>query len=330
VAARSDRRATAFPALAPTGTALQGPFDRSITSEVVAAGWIAPYRATVSTTLVAGGLLRDWRRRRRMSQLDLALRAGVSARHLSFVETGRSQPSRTVLLSLADALQVPMREQNVLLLAAGYAPAFGERRFEDPEMDAAAEAIRAVLRGHEPYPAHAIDRHWNLVLANEAFGVLLEGVSEELLSPPINVLRMGLHPRGLAPRIVNLDQIHRHVLDRLHRQVELTADQTLSDLYEELRDYRLPRPATHRPAARQSGVVIPLILQSSAGQLTLMTTTMVFGTPNDVSLEELAVEAFFPADPVTAERLTELSQREGRRAFRPAAPASTRTSRAAS
>jgi transcriptional regulator with XRE-family HTH domain len=169
---------------------------RSITREVVAAGWIAPYRATVSTTLVAGGLLRDWRRRRRMSQLDLALRAGVSARHLSFVETGRSQPSRTVLLSLADALQVPMREQNVLLLAAGYAPMFGERRFEDPEMDAAADAIRAVLRGHEPYPAHAIDRHWNLVLANEAFGVLLEGVSEELLRPPINVLRMGLHPRA--------------------------------------------------------------------------------------------------------------------------------------
>jgi transcriptional regulator with XRE-family HTH domain len=250
-----------------------------------------------------GDMLRDWRQRRRLSQLDLALEAEISARHLSFVETGRSSPSRELLLNLADRLELPLRERNTLLVAGGYAPAFPERSLDDPALAAARRAMELVLAGHEPFPALAVDRRWTMVLANRAVAPLLAGIGEALLKPPVNVLRLSLHPQGLAPRIANLAEWRAHLLDRLRRQVEATADTALQALLAELLAYPRPSGPPHPgPAADRAygGVVVPLRLSTDGGILSFFSTTTVFGTPVDVTLSELALEAFYPADAATA------------------------------
>lgn len=250
-----------------------------------------------------GDLLRDWRQRRRLSQLDLALEAEVSARHLSFVETGRSSPSRALILTLAERLEVPLRERNLLLVAGGFAPAFPERGLDDPALAAARRAMELVLAAHEPLPALAVDRRWTMVRANRAVAPLLDGVDEALLKPPVNVLRLSLHPGGLAPRIANLAEWRAHLLDRLRRQVEATADGELQELQQELLAYPKPLGPPHPGAAGDrayAGVVVPLRLRTDGGMLSFFSTTTVFGTPVDVTLSELALEAFYPADSATA------------------------------
>ncbi|HEX7831766.1 MAG TPA: helix-turn-helix transcriptional regulator [Thermoanaerobaculia bacterium] len=249
----------------------------------------------------AGPLLREWRQRRRLSQLDLANDAEVSARHLSFVETGRSQPSRDMVLHLAERLDIPLRERNQLLIAAGYAPLFPQRALDDPALDSARKAIDLVLAGHEPYPAIAIDRHWSLVAANRAIASFLVAEDATLLEPPINVLRLSLHPKGLAPRIANLAEWRAHLLDRLRRQVDVSGDATLLALLDELRAY--PAPATFTQRRDLGGVAIPLEFITPHGVLSFISTTTIFGTPIDVTLSELAIEAFYPANAETARAL---------------------------
>lgn len=247
-----------------------------------------------------GDQLRDWRQRRHLSQLDLAGLADVSSRHLSFVETGRSVPSRAMLLRLSDRLEVPLRERNALFIAAGYAPVYSERRIDDPALEQARKAIELVLRGHEPYPALAVDRHWNLQAANRALAPFLKGVSAELLKPPINVLRLSLHPDGVAPRIVNLGQWRAHLLQRLVQQIEASGDPVLKALHAELDAY--PAPAAE-DAPDPGAVVVPMRMRSEVGELSFLSTTTVFGTPVEVTLSELAIESFFPADAKTAKVL---------------------------
>jgi transcriptional regulator with XRE-family HTH domain len=246
-----------------------------------------------------GSLLRDWRRRRRLSQLDLALEAGVSARHVSFVETGRSRPSAEMVLLLAEHLDVPLRDRNQLLLAAGYAPVYGQRSLDEPEMGAVRDTLELVLRGHEPYPAVVLDRHWGLVAANRAVALLTEGADPDLLQPPVNVLRLSLHPDGVAPRIVNLAEWRAHLLDRLGRQAVSTGDPALATLYEELS--QLPGggpPGTIDFAAAE--IAVPLRLRTSEGVLSFISTNTTFGTATDITVAELSIESFFPADAATA------------------------------
>jgi transcriptional regulator with XRE-family HTH domain len=253
-----------------------------------------------------GNLLREWRTRRRLSQLDLACDAEISTRHLSFVETGRSQPSREMILHLADRLDIPLRDRNVLLVRAGYAPVFQERPFAAPELDAARKAIDLVLRGHQPYPAIAVDRHWTLVASNNAIGPLLAGADPLLLAPPVNVLRLSLHPAGLAPRITNFSEWRSNLLARLRRQIDATADEVLRELFTELHNYPVPAGADSEPACGEGefgNVVLPFKLMTEYGLLSLFGTTTVFGTPVEVTLSELALEMFFPADALTQETL---------------------------
>ena len=254
-----------------------------------------------SATLTVGTQLREWRQRRRLSQLDLSVDAEVSTRHLSFVETGRAAPSREMVLRLADRLEVPLRERNRLLTAAGFAPMFAERGLDDPALKAAREAVELILKGHEPYPALAIDRHWTLVSHNLSVPILLEGVAPALLQPPLNVFRVSLHPQGAAPRILNLGQWRAHLLARLRQQVSVSGDPVLAALLEELRGYPAP-PSLHADVV-DAAVVVPLVLASSRGTLSFITTTTVFGTPVDITLSELALETFFPADEATAAAL---------------------------
>jgi transcriptional regulator with XRE-family HTH domain len=258
-----------------------------------------------------GELLRRWRERRRLSQLALAAEADVSARHLSFLETGRAQPSREMLLHLMERLDVPLRERNRLLLAAGYAPAYPERHLDDPALQAARQAIERVLAGHKPYPAHAVDRHWTLVASNDVAWPLLAGVDPRLLEPPINVLRLSLHPEGLAPRIANLEQWRAHILHRLQQQVESSADPVLDALLTELTGYPAPNDgATEAPLRDlyETGVVVPLRLRTAWGLLAFFSTITIFGTPTDITLSELAIEALFPADSTTAETLRRIAE----------------------
>lgn len=268
------------------------------------------YRRGMATTSppAVGALVREWRQRRRRSQLDLACDGEISTRHLSFIETGRATPSREMILHLTEVLDVPLRERNLMLLSAGYAPGFAERALDDPALDAARDAVRLVLRGHEPYPAVAVDRHWTLVEANASIGPLLEGIAPSLLAPPVNVLRIGLHPLGLAPRIGNLSEWRDHLLGRLRRQVAETGDAVLGALLDELSQYPATNAysGTNREPRDYAGVVVPLELVTPAGILAFFGTVTVFGTPLDVTLSELAVEAFFPADGATAERLRAL------------------------
>ncbi len=265
-----------------------------------------PHAATLApmhpnATLTVGELLRDWRRRRRLSQLDLACDADVSTRHLSCVECGRAMPSREMVLRLAHRLDVPLRERNRLLTAAGYAPMYAERALDDPALAQARAAVEQVLRGHEPYPALAVDRHWTLVSYNRAVLPLLDGVAPELLVPPLNVLRLSLHPGGLAPRIVNLGQWRAHLLGRLRQQVAVSADPVLAALADELRSY--PAPAETSTDVAEPAVVVPFKLATASGTLSFITTTTVFGTPVDITLSELALETFYPADAHTAAAL---------------------------
>ena len=256
-----------------------------------------------------GDLLRTWRQRRRLSQLALATEAEVSTRHVSFLETGRAKPSREMVLRLAEELEIPLGERNALLTAAGFAPIYPERALDDPALEAVREAVGLVLTGHEPYPALAVDRHWTLISANRAVAPFLDGVDPTLLQPPMNVLRVSLHPDGLAPRIANLARWRAHVLDRLRRQVDLTADPRLAALLEELRGYPAPADAACQESALRRGeaeVVIPFRLRTERGVLAFISTTTVFGTPVDVTLDGLAIESFFPADRFTAQELRDL------------------------
>ena len=249
-----------------------------------------------------------------MSQLDLALEAEISTRHLSFLETGRSTPSREMLLRLAEQLDIPLRERNVLLNAAGYAPVFQERELDDPALTVAREAVDLVLKGHQPYPALAVDRLWNLVAANDAVQPLLEGADPALLQPPVNVMRLALNPRGLAPRTANLPEWRAHLIARLRRQLELTADPDLRELMAELMSY--PAPSEDRTAKRDlerdyASVIVPFQLITDTGILSFFSTTTIFGTPVDITLQELALECFYPADRVTTQFLLRLGAERG-------------------
>jgi transcriptional regulator with XRE-family HTH domain len=260
----------------------------------------------MNATLPVGQLLRAWRQRRRMSQLDFACEAEISSKHLSFLETGRSMPSREMVLKLAELLEVPLRERNEMLIAAGFAPVFSRRALTDPEMQVAREAVEKVLKGHEPYPAIAIDRYWTLVAANSAIQPMLAGVDPKLLQPPLNVLRLSLHPDGLAPRIVNLPQWREHLLARLHREIEISADSNLSALAEELVAYPMPVAAVSETKTEPPSLVVPFQLAINGQVLNFISTTTIFGTPIDVTLSELAIESFFPADSATATLLQHL------------------------
>jgi transcriptional regulator with XRE-family HTH domain len=255
-----------------------------------------------------GEQLREWRKRRRLSQLDFALDAEISSRHLSFIETGRSQPSREMVLRLSERLEIPLRERNVLLVAAGFAPVFPEKKLDDPALGAARKAVDLVLKGHEPFPALAVDRHWSLIAANRAIPPLLGGADPALLRPPVNVLRLSLHPDGLAPRIANLAEWRAHLLARLRRQIEITADKVLIDLANELASYPAPRTTRPLPPPDRdlAGVVVPFQLVADGGILSFFSTTTIFGTPVDITLSELALESFFPATDATADALRRL------------------------
>jgi transcriptional regulator with XRE-family HTH domain len=257
-----------------------------------------------SPTRGVGELLRDWRQRRHLSQLDLALEAEVSSRHLSFVETGRSRPSRELLLHLATHLDVPLRDRNALLLAAGYAPLYPERTLADEAMTPVRAALDKVLAGHEPFPAVVVDRRWDLVSANApATGIMASGVAPELLAPPANALRVTLHPEGLAPRIANLEEYSAHLLHRLNQQAILTQDAGLASLYDELRSY--PGVEETSPAVFQPEALVFTTLRLRPGpgetgpELAFFSTLASFGTALDVTVAELAIESFFPADRVT-------------------------------
>ena len=256
-----------------------------------------------------GNILREWRQRRHLSQLDLSLEADISTKHLSFLETGRSLPSREMLLQLGEHLGIPLRDQNVMLAAAGFAPMFQERPLEDPALQIARRSVDVILAAQEPYPALAVDRHWSLVAANKAVGHLTAGVNSFLLTQPVNVLRLSLHPAGLAPRVANLAQWRRHVTSRLRRQIEITGNSVLNDLLEEIRNY--PPPPGHpsrQPAPDYDGVAVPFQLVTIDGTLSFLSTTTVFGTPVDITLAELAIESFFPADNETASLMRRLSE----------------------
>ena len=256
-----------------------------------------------------GESLRHWRQHRRLSQLDLAHEADISTRHLSFVETGRSLPSREMVLRLAERLDVPLRERNTLLVAAGYAPMYRERPLGDPALAAAKQAVELILKSHEPYPALAVDRHWNLVAANRMLPHLLEGADPSLLQGGrVNVLRLSLHPRGLAPKIVNIAQWRDHLFERLRQQIQATGDEVLGELLQELRGYPVPDGAEDlNLEGEHLGVVMPFKFRTSHGVLSFISTTTIFGTPVDVTLQELAMETFFPADALTGEVLRRLS-----------------------
>lgn len=276
----------------------------------VAVGWLAArvaHRARGSFRRMkevvhgprAGALLREWRQRRRLSQMDLALEAGVSTRHLSFVETGRSRPSSEMVLHLAEQLEVPLRDRNQILLAAGHAPAYGQRDLDDPVMGPAREALDRVLAAHDPYPALAVDRHWGMVAGNTAVGLLIEGVAEHLLAPPVNVLRVTLHPDGMAPRIANLSEWRAHLLERLGRQAIASGDPAIAALQEELG--ALPGGDPPRLALDWAAgeIAVPLRLRHPGGELSFISTVTTFGTALDITVAELAIESFFPANEAT-------------------------------
>jgi transcriptional regulator with XRE-family HTH domain len=267
-----------------------------------------------------GPLLRQWRQRRRLSQLDLALDAGVSARHLSFVETGRSKPSAQMVLHLAEQLEVPLRERNAMLLAAGYAPAYDERALDAPDMTPVRDALQLVLDGHDPHPAVVVDRRWNLVAANRGLGALLDGVAPALLEPPANAMRVALHPDGLAPRMANHAEWRAHLLAGLERQVAMSGDDGLEELLEEVAGYPAPPPPDDAAAARfgepgwRAGgnaagpppahdIFVPLRLHDGDGELRFFSTISTFGTAVDITVAELSIESFFPADAYTAEAM---------------------------
>ena len=252
----------------------------------------------MTSSPAVGTLLRTWRQRRRLSQLDLSSGAGVSARHLSFLETGRSRPSREMVLLLAEQLEVPLRARNELLVAAGFAPVYGERRLDAPDMAAVRRAVDLVLAAHEPYPAVVVDRGWRLLAANSGIARLTAGVDPRLLEPPVNVLRLSLHPDGMAPRIRNLAQWRAHVLHRLAREARLSGDPGLAALHRELAAFPGGLDA-HPP----DGIAVPLRIRAGDDELAFLSTVTTFGTAVDVTAAELSLEAFLPADERTADAL---------------------------
>ena len=299
---------------ATTGTvATTGATTAATTAATTTATSAATTRATTAATRTGiaaatagavparpvGELLREWRERRRLSQLELAIQAEVSTRHLSFVETGRSKPTSEMILRLAEHLEVPLRERNRLLLAGGYAPAYRRRALDDPELDAVRVALRRILDAHLPYPAVVVNRWWELVDANAMIGPLTAGVAPHLLEPPVNVLRLSLHPDGMAPNIRNLAQWRAHLLSRLAGQFRATGDARLAELHEELREY----PGGVDGTPDRTDIVVPLRYVLDGHELSLFSMTAVVGTPLDITVEELAIEAFYPADEATATAL---------------------------
>jgi transcriptional regulator with XRE-family HTH domain len=264
---------------------------------------------TTAQARPVGELLREWRERRRLSQLDLAIQADISTRHLSFVETGRSKPTSQMILRLSEHLDVPLRDRNNLLLAGGYAPAYREGGLDAPELAAVRHALRQVLAAHEPNPAVVVDRHWNLVDANATIALFLHGAPAELLAPPVNVLRLSLHPDGMAPRIVNLGQWRAHLLARLRRQASATGDPVLGSLLDELRGFPCAQPEPEVDLPGPGDVAVPLRYRHNGHTLSFVSITAIFGTPLHITLAELAIESFYPADPATAELLRELGSR---------------------
>ncbi|GHJ41446.1 helix-turn-helix domain-containing protein [Streptomyces sp. TS71-3] len=267
----------------------------------------APRSRTAPPAGAFGPLLRGWRARRRVSQLELALRAGSSARHISFVETGRSRPSEELVLRLAEHLDVPVRERNALLLAAGYAPRFPETPLEAPALAALKTGIETLLRGYEPYPALVVDAGYDVLAANGGVAMLLDGVDEELLRPPVNTMRLTLHPRGLAPRIRNLPEWRGHLLAQMERQLALGRSAALRTLYEEVAGYPVPDAAsTATPGGAEAGggapalFALPMRLAHDGRVLSFVSTIATFNTPMDVTVAELAIETLLPADPETA------------------------------
>lgn len=253
-----------------------------------------------------GEHLRHWRQHRRLSQQGLALEAEISTRHLSYVETGRAQPSREMVLRLAERLSVPLRERNALLVAAGFAPMYQARPLDHPDLAAARQAVELVLKGHEPSPALAVDRHWNLVAANAVVPLLLDGVAPWLLEPPVNVLRLSLHPEGLGPRLANSAQWRAHLLHRLQQQIAATADSELQMLHDEIAAYPFNKD---KDSPLPSPIAVPFELHTHLGTLSFISTITIFGTPVDVTLQELAVESFFPANAETQQALQRLQAR---------------------
>ncbi|WP_062997508.1 helix-turn-helix domain-containing protein [Nocardia mikamii] len=244
-----------------------------------------------------GELLREWRHRSRLSQLDLAIQAEVSPRHISFVETGRTIPSSAMVLHLAEQLRVPLRERNRLLVAAGHAPVFREHPLHDPDLARVRETVQQVLLGHEPYPALAVDRRWNLLAANSAVDVFLQGADPALLKPPINMMRVGLHPDGLAPRLRNLEHVRGYLLPRLAHQAARTGDPHLHALYEELAEFGpAPEPP---PPPDPTEIALHIRLAHHGAELCLVNTVTTFGAAFDITLDEIAIEAYFPADLAT-------------------------------
>lgn len=278
---------------------------------------------TVAPDTGVGPLLRGWRERRRLSQLELALRAGSSARHISFVETGRSRPSEEMVLRLAEQLDVPVRDRNALLLAAGYAPRFARTPLDDPSMDALRAGVEQLLRGYEPYPALVVDGTYTVVAANRGIAMLLEGLPEHLLSPPLNAMRITLHPEGLAPRIRNLREWRGHLLAQMERQIALIRSKELRELYDEVAAYPLAVSSAAGPAAGETGygedgavggadapyayLALPLRIEHDGRVLSFVSSISTFNTPMDVTVAELAIETLLPADPATVGYLRSLT-----------------------
>jgi transcriptional regulator with XRE-family HTH domain len=260
-----------------------------------------------------GGLVRAWRAQRQLSQLALATEAEISQKHLSFIESGRSAPSREMVLHLADHLDVPLRERNAMLLAAGYAPIYRERALDDPALERARAAVERVLQAHEPYPALTVDRHWTMISANAAVVPLIAAVDPQLVKPPVNVMRLSLHPRGLAPLIVNLGEWRAHLMDRLRRQLRLTREPVIDALVKELSGYPAgaARDGDRQPQSHQDEIAVPLRLRTHAGVLSFFSTITVFGTPVEITLSELSLEAFYPADEATAAAMQAMLHRSG-------------------
>ncbi|MCL7375552.1 helix-turn-helix domain-containing protein [Streptomyces sp. 35G-GA-8] len=275
----------------------------------------AGFKAVRAAEPAVGPLLRDWRKRRRVSQLELAIRADSSARHISFIETGRARPSEEMVLRLADRLDVPVRERNTLLLAAGYAPRFTETALDDPAMDAVRQGLERLLQGYEPYPAVVVDGTYTVVAANRGIAMLMEGLPAKLLAPPLNAMRLTLHPEGLAPRIRNLPEWRGHLLDQMERQLALDRSPALRAVYDEVAAYPLPRSAAEEgtTAAGEAGALrsvagpsfaLPMIIEHDGRVLSFLSSISTFNTPMDVTVAELAIETFLPADPATVAYLT--------------------------
>ncbi|MBX7554022.1 helix-turn-helix transcriptional regulator [Streptomyces sp. tea 10] len=284
---------------------------------IVASGPSASATAPVAVTAAdkgVGPLLRAWRERRRVSQLELALRADSSARHISFVETGRSRPSEEMVLRLAEHLDVPVRERNSLLLAAGYAPHYPETPLDDPALGALRAGLDHLIQCYEPYPALVVDACYTVVAANRGIAMLLDGVPETLLAPAPNAMRLTLHPQGLAPRIRNLRAWRGHLLEQMERQIALQRSERLRALYEEVAGYPVPESARGdvedggdggdgEPAGPVAYFALPLRIEHDGRILSFVSSISTFNTPMDVTVAELAIETFLPADPATAKYL---------------------------